>query len=160
MSDEQNKYMRRAIALSARASLEDRSGGVFGAVVVKDGIIVGEGWNRVIAQNDPTWHAETSAIRAACSRLGTFDLSGATIYTSGEPCPMCLSAIYWAHIDKIYYAATIGDALEYGGFDDSFIYEQFTKPASERKIPQQELLRAEGVEVWKKYAALPDKTPY
>lgn len=160
MSEDHKQYMRRAIALSARASLEDRSGGVFGAVIVKDGVIVGEGWNRVVAQNDPTWHAETSAIRAACSKLGTFSLEGATIYTSGEPCPMCLSAIYWSRIEKIYYAATIADALKYGNFDDSFIYEQFTKPASQRAIPQEELLRDEGVEIWKKYAALPDKTHY
>ncbi|WP_309386507.1 nucleoside deaminase [Cerasicoccus frondis] len=160
MSIEHQAFMRRAIALSARAGIEDRSGGVFGAVVVQGGEIIGEGWNRVVAQNDPTWHAEMAAIRAASSKVGDFDLSGATIYTSGEPCPMCMAAIYWARIEKVYYASTHADALEFGGFDDSFIQEELKRRAEDRKVPQLELLRDEALAVWKQYAARTDNTHY
>ncbi|MGE9269146.1 MAG: nucleoside deaminase [Verrucomicrobiales bacterium] len=153
-------FMRRAIALSARAGLEDRSGGVFGAVIVQNQRIIGEGWNRVVAENDPTWHAEMAAIRSASAHIGNFDLSGATIYTSGEPCPMCLAAIHWARLEKIYYASTHADALTYGGFDDSHIQTELAKAPADRRIPQVELLRSEALAQWQRYADQPDNTPY
>ncbi|MCL1867715.1 MAG: nucleoside deaminase, partial [Paludibacter sp.] len=114
---EQDKFMREAIALSVE-NVQD-NGGPFGAVIVKNGEIIARGVNRVTANNDPTAHAEVSAIRAAAAKLGTFDLSGCEIFTSCEPCPMCLGAIYWAHLDKIYYGNTKADAARIG-FDDSF----------------------------------------
>ena len=124
-------FMRKAIALAVENV--DNGGGPFGAVIVKDGEIVATGVNRVTANNDPTAHAEVSAIRAACSKLGTFDLSGCVLYTSCEPCPMCLSAIYWARIPKLYYAADKHDAKN-AGFDDSFIYDELDKNENERSI--------------------------
>ena len=119
VTEKQKSWMRQAIALSSRNI--DNGGGPFGAVIVKDGEIVARGVNRVTAENDPTAHAEVNAIREAARKLGTFDLSGCDIYTSCEPCPMCLSAIYWAHIDRIFYANTQYDAKAIN-FDDSFIY--------------------------------------
>jgi tRNA(Arg) A34 adenosine deaminase TadA len=154
------KFMRKAIENSAKAALEYCTGGVFGAVLVKDGKIVSEGLNRVVASHDPTWHAEMEAIRLACITLQSFKLPGCTLYTSAEPCPMCLATAYWAGIDAIYYAATVEDALQYGNFDDSFIYKEISLPHDQRKIPCKGMLRAEAVEVWKKYKAKPDKVPY
>ena len=154
------KFVRRAVELSARASLEYSTGGVFGAVIVKDGKIVSEGMNRVVASHDPTWHAEMEAIRLACITLQSFKLTGCTLYTSAECCPMCLSTAYWAGIESIYYGATVGDALEYGNFDDSFIYKELSLPKDQRSIRMTQLLREEAVEVWKKYKAKPDKVPY
>ncbi len=134
-------------------------GGPFGAVIVKDGRIVGRGVNRVTASCDPTAHAEVSAIRDAAKAVGNFDLSGATIFTSCEPCPMCLGAIYWARIDHIYYGNTQADAAEID-FDDSFIYRQIEKPASERAIPQTPLLREEAIETFREWARKEDKVKY
>src|SRR5215472_6766406 len=114
--------MRRAIELSAKTSLVDNASGVFGTVIVKDGEIIAEGANRVVAENDPTWHGEMEAIRKACKKVGHFKLTGCILYSSAECCPMCAAAAYWAGIEKIYYGATVADALEYGNFDDSMIY--------------------------------------
>jgi guanine deaminase len=158
--EDHEKFLRRAIELSARAGLEFCTGGVFGAVIVRDGRIVSEGMNRVVASHDPTWHAEMEAIRVASVTLQSFKLTGCTLYTSAEPCPMCLAASYWAGIERIFYCASVEDALTYGNFDDSFIYEEFARPAAERKIPVRQLLRGEAVEVWKKYKAKPDKIQY
>ncbi|MBI2677184.1 MAG: nucleoside deaminase [Candidatus Koribacter versatilis] len=154
------KFIRRAIELSGKAALEYSTGGVFGAVVVKDGKIVSEGMNRVVASHDPTWHAEMEAIRLACITLQSFKLNGCTLYTAGEPCPMCLATSYWAGIGSIYYAATVADALKYGNFDDSFIYKELALPVEKRSIKMTEMLREEAVEVWKKYQQKPDKVPY
>jgi guanine deaminase len=160
MSEQDEAFMRRAIELSAKTSLIDNAGGVFGSVIVKDGRIIAEGANRVVAENDPTWHGEMEAIRKACQALGSFKLNGCILYTSAEPCPMCAAASYWAGIERVYYAATIHDALEYGGFDDTMIYGELCKPVGDRSIPSMQMLRAEAVEVWKKYKAKPDKVPY
>jgi len=154
------KFMRRAIELSAKTSLVDNAGGVFGAVIVKDGEIVAEGANRVVAEHDPTWHGEMEAIRRACTKLGSFKLTGCTLYTSAEPCPMCAAASYWAGIERIYYGATVADSLEYGGFDDTMIFEELRRPTRDRTIPAAQMQRAEAVEIWKQYQAKPDKIPY
>ena len=136
------QFMRRAIALS-RENVSQRNGGPFGAVIVKDAQIIGEGFNRVTASNDPTAHAEVVAIRAACAHINNFDLSGAVIYTSCEPCPMCLSAIYWARLAQIYYANTKIDAANIQ-FDDDFIYKEIAKDPQARAIPMTQLLRDEA----------------
>jgi len=152
------KFMRRAIELG-RKGMESGDGGPFGTVIVKNGEIIGEGWNRVIATNDPTAHGEIMAIRDACKRMSSFNLSGCDLYTSGEPCPMCLGAIYWARIDRIFYGFGIQDAAEIG-FDDSFIYAQLAKPLKLRQIPEIQILDAEALEVLKMYAANPDRIKY
>ncbi len=154
------RFLRRAIELSAKAALEYSTGGAFGAVIAKDGNIVAEGMNRVVASRDPTWHAEMEAIRLACITLQNFKLPGCTLYTSAEPCPMCLSACYWAGIDAIYYAATVADALQYGNFDDSFIYKEMALPKAQRKIAMQQFLQHEAIAVWKQYQSKPDKVQY
>ena len=152
-----NKFMRMAIELSKQSV--ERGGGPFGAVIVRNGEVVATGSNSVTLTNDPTAHAEVSAIRAACAAADTFDLSGYEIYTSCEPCPMCLSAIYWAGIDKIYYANTRNDAAAIG-FDDAFIYEQRPLAPAERTIPSLPLLRAEGLEAFRLWAEKEDKVEY
>lgn len=134
-------FMRKAIALAVENV--KNGGGPFGAVIVRDNTVVATGVNRVTANNDPTAHAEVSAIRAACSMLGTFNLSGCVIYTSCEPCPMCLGAIYWAHLDKIYYGANKDDAAA-ANFDDSFIYKELAVPKSRRRVAIEELLPEEA----------------
>jgi len=155
------EFMRRAIANSRMAGVEKRTGGAFGAVIVdRDGNVVGEGSNQVVANNDPTWHGEMHAIRVACAKLKTLKLDGCTLYTSSEPCPMCLATAYWAGLDGLCYGAVVADSKKYGGFDDAFIYEEFAKPTSTRKIPEIQLLRNEAVEVWKEYAALSGNVPY
>jgi guanine deaminase len=159
MTDDET-FMARAIALSERTALVESAGGVFGAVIVRDGEIIGEGANRVVAENDPTWHAEMAAIRDACRKEGNFKLPGATLYTSAEPCPMCMAAAYWAGISRIFYASTNEDALRHGNFDDSMIYEEVRKPADQRKIPIRQIMRAEAIEVWKRYEAKEDRVPY
>jgi tRNA(Arg) A34 adenosine deaminase TadA len=158
--NEHKEFMNRAIELAARAGLEYCTGGVFGAVIVKDGKIVSEGMNRVVASHDPTWHAEMEAIRLASVTLQSFKLSGCILYTSGEPCPMCMAACYWAGIEKVFYAATVEDAFEYGNFDDRPIYEQLALPLEKRSIDIQQISRDEAVGVWKKYKAKPDKIQY
>lgn len=151
-------FMRRAIELS-REHMNANKGGPFGAVVVKDGEIVGDGWNQVTSANDPTAHAEVMAIRTACRHLGTFDLSGAVIYTSCEPCPMCLSAIYWARLDCVYYANTRNDAAEIG-FDDAHLYDEIAAPLEERSLRMSRLLGDEAIEVFDSWKANPDKKTY
>jgi len=161
VTEQDKKYMRRAIELAAETSLVKKAGGVFGAVIVdRHGNIIGEGANRVVAENDPTWHGEIEAIRAACKKVGSFKLSGCTLYTAGECCPMCAAAGYWAGIERIFYAATCGDALEYGNFDDSMIFAELKKPATTRSIPAEQLMRQECVEVWKQYKVMPGRIQY
>lgn len=146
----QNPWMARAIELSRR-NMETGAGGPFGAVIVKDGQIVGEGWNQVTSTNDPTAHAEVVAVRDACKKLNTFDLTGCEIYTSCEPCPMCLSAVYWSRMDRIYYGNTKEDAAAIE-FDDNFIYQEIAKPYASRSIPLLPLMRKEAqvvFEIWK-----------
>ncbi len=133
----------------------------FGAIIVnRDGQIVAEGSNHVVSNLDPTWHGEMEAIRVACARLKTLKLDGCILYTSSQPCPMCLSAAYWAGLDGIFFGATVADAKEYGGFDDDFIYQEFARPTQDRRIPEMILLRDEALSVWKDYASLPDNVPY
>ncbi|WP_430397208.1 nucleoside deaminase [Ferrovibrio sp.] len=151
-------FMRRAIALS-REHMQAGHGGPFGAVVVMDGRIIGEGWNRVTGTNDPTAHAEVVAIREACKTLGRFDLRGATLYTSCEPCPMCLSAAYWARIDWLYYANTQDDAAAID-FDDAFLYRELALPMEQRSLPCSPLLRDEALTVFNEWRDKPDKVPY
>ncbi|PJJ80060.1 nucleoside deaminase [Mucilaginibacter auburnensis] len=141
------KFMRIAIALSQH-NVEKGLGGPFGAVVVKDGEIVAQSANRVVPDNDPTAHAEVAAIRLACKELNTFDLSGCYIYASCEPCPMCLGAIYWARIDKLFYANTKHDAANIG-FDDEFIYQELALKMDDRKIDHEQLMRDEALAVFK-----------
>ncbi|HEX7936962.1 MAG TPA: nucleoside deaminase [Paraburkholderia sp.] len=160
MNDDDKKFMRRAIELSEKTSLIDGAGGVFGTVIVQDGKIIAEGANRVVAENDPTWHGEMEAIRKACKAAGSFKLPNAILYTSAEPCPMCMAASYWAGIKHIYYASTNADALEYGDFDDTMIYGEMKKPMEERSIPSEQFMREEAVEVWKKYKDKADRVPY
>jgi tRNA(Arg) A34 adenosine deaminase TadA len=160
MTEDDKKFMTRAIALSEKTSLIDSAGGVFGTVIVRDGEIIGEGANRVVAENDPTWHGEIEAIRNACKKAGSFKLPGSVLYTSAEPCPMCMAAAYWAGVEKVYYASTNADALEYGDFDDSMIYGELRKPISERSITCVQIMQPEAVEVWKKYKNKADRVPY
>lgn len=152
-----NDFMREAIALSLKNI--DNGGGPFGAVIVKNGEIIARGANRVTADNDPTAHAEVSAIRIAARTLRTFDLSGCEIYTSCEPCPMCLGAIYWARLDKIYYGNNKTDAQNIG-FDDSFIYDELDLKAEDRKLPSEELLHNEAIKAFEKWENKTDKTEY
>lgn len=140
--------------------MEYSTGGAFGAVIVKDGKIVSEGMNRVAASHDPTWHAEMEAIRLAAITLQSFKLSGCILYTSGEPCPMCMAACYWAGIEEVFYASTVEDAQTYGEFDDHPIYEQLALPKEKRSIKLTQLCREEAVTVWKEYQAKPDKVQY
>ena len=150
--------MRRAIAL-ATENARSGSGGPFAALIVRDGRIVGEGVNTVTATHDPTAHGEVNAIRAACKALDTFTLAGCELYTSCEPCPMCLAASYWARIDAIYYGCCAVDAAR-AGFDDAFLYEEFRKDSGARSLPAKQLL---GEEAWASFAvwiASTTKTPY
>lgn len=150
-------FIRKAIELSEK-SIAD-GGGPFGAVIVKDNQIIATGSNCVTTDCDPTAHAEIKAIRAAASRLNTFNLKGCEIYTSCEPCPMCLSAIYWARLDKIYYANSKTDAKNIG-FDDSFIYDELSLESQERKIPSTKLLSDEAIKAFKEWDSKKDKTHY
>ena len=149
--------MLKAIEL-ANESVKN-GGGPFGAVIVKDGEIVAGSSNRVTIDNDPTAHAEVNTIREACRKLGTFDLSGCVIYTSCEPCPMCLGAIYWAHIDRIYYGNTRCDAADID-FADNFIYEELDKPLDERTLPILPLLHDEALETFRRWKEKEDKQAY
>lgn len=150
-------FMRKAIELSIENV--KNGGGPFGAVIVKDGEIVATGVNRVTANHDPTAHAEVSAIRAACQKLDTFDLSGCEIYTSCEPCPMCLGAIYWAHLDKIYYGNNKTDAARIG-FDDSFIYDELALKREDRNKAMEELLPDEAIAAFHAWENKADKVEY
>ena len=150
-------FMREAIKLSAESVRS--GGGPFGAVIVRDGEIIARGENRVTVCNDPTAHAEVSAIREAAARLGTYDLSGCELYSSCEPCPMCLGAIYWARLDKLYYAGTRADAANVG-FDDAHIYEELPLEPSQRELPTETLLREEAQRVFEAWAEKADKKEY
>jgi len=152
------EFLRRAIAL-ATENVVTGKGGPFAAVIVHDGEVVGEGANSVTATNDPTAHGEVNAIRAACKKLGTFTLAGCALYTSCEPCPMCLAAAYWARLDAIYFGCSAADAAR-AGFDDAFLYTEFRKDQPDRKLPAVQLLADEA---WSSFAAwidTPNKTPY
>jgi tRNA(Arg) A34 adenosine deaminase TadA len=151
-------FMRHAIRLSAER-MREGLGGPFGAVIVKDGKVVAEGWNKVTSENDPTAHAEVTAIRAACEKLGTFSLQGCEIFTSCEPCPMCLAAIYWARIDRITFANSREDAAAIG-FDDAHIYGEVSKPIEHRVIPTIKLATPEAAAVFAEWQAKPDKIKY
>jgi guanine deaminase len=153
-----NPFMARAIQLSMD-NVTLGEGGPFGAVVVKDGKVVAEAANRVTATNDPTAHAEVLAIREACQRLKTFDLQGCELYTSCEPCPMCLGAIYWAHLDRVFFGNRAADAKEIG-FSDAFIYEEIARPHAQRNVPMVEMMRDEALAGFRAWVQKPDKTPY
>jgi tRNA(Arg) A34 adenosine deaminase TadA len=152
------EFMRKAIAL-ATENVRSGAGGPFGAVIVRDGVLVSEGANRVTQENDPTAHAEVRAIRAACQSLAAFSLEGCEIYTSCEPCPMCLAAIYWARIDRIWFGNTSADAARVA-FDDAFLYRELALPAPQRSIPSSVLLREQAWESFQLWLDTPDKTPY
>jgi guanine deaminase len=153
-----NPFMTRAIHLS-RENVFSGQGGPFGAVVVMAGRIVAEGVNQVTATNDPTAHAEVVAIRGACVSLGAFLLEGCEIYTSCEPCPMCLGAIYWAHLDRIYFGNTAADASK-AGFDDSFIYQQLAQPIGGRSIPMVQMMSGEAQSSFRAWKEKRNKIPY
>jgi guanine deaminase len=153
-----NPFMARAIQLSIDNVLSGR-GGPFGAAVVKNGEIVAEAVNQVTTTNDPTAHAEVLAIREACKKLGVFDLEGCEIYTSCEPCPMCLGAIYWARLARIYFANAAADASKIG-FDDSLIYRELALPHSQRKIPMIQTMREQALEAFHAWERNPGKIAY
>ena len=150
-------FMRKAIALSIESVKQ--GGGPFGAIIVKDGEVIATGTNCVTLHNDPTAHAEIRAIRTACERLGSFDLSGTTLYTSCEPCPMCLGAIYWAHIDKLFYGANQHDA-DKADFNDKFIYDEINLPMAERRIHGEQLLREEALAAFREWTENANKEKY
>jgi len=152
------QFMRAAIRISI-AKMRANCGGPFGAVVVRHGRIIGRGWNQVTSTNDPTAHAEVTAIRDACRRLKTFQLADCELYTSCEPCPMCLSAIYWARLKKVYYGNTRKDAARID-FDDDFLYREVARPISKRKIPMRQLLRGEALAAFKEWAGKADRVRY
>ncbi len=156
--EEKKVHMRQAIEL-ALSNVDKNNGGPFGAVVVKDSKIIGRGANLVTSSNDPTAHAEIVAIREAARNIGSFELQGCEIYTSCEPCPMCLGAIYWARIGKLYYAATKDDAAK-ADFDDSFIYKEFALPKDQRSIPSLQLMRDDAIKVFEAWNEDEDKIAY
>jgi guanine deaminase len=151
-------FMKRAIQLSREHMLKG-AGGPFGAVIVKDGKIVGEGWNQVTSTNDPTAHAEVVAIRNAAANLKDFNLEGAVLYTSCEPCPMCLAAAYWARVEKIYFGNSRAEAAKHQ-FDDDFIYQEIPKDLKDRKIPISQYLAKEAYEVFREWDLKTDKISY
>ncbi len=157
------RFLRRSIVLARRGALELGTGGPFGALIVRDGLILAEGFNRVVVTRDPTWHAEIEAIRTACMGVvGHFRLDRAILYASGEPCPMCYAAAAWAGIDQIYYASTREDAQVYGDFADLDLYNELARPPDQRTLPCRPVAeaRAEALEVWRAYHARPDRVPY
>jgi len=159
MKDKHLPYIKKAIQL-AEKGMKANDGGPFGAIIVdENGKIIGEGNNKVTSTNDPTAHAEIVAIRDACKNLNTFQLEGCTIYTSCEPCPMCLGAIYWARPARIIFAASRADAAKIG-FDDDFIYQEIPLPIADRQIPTEQLLQKEGVAVFNAWATKDDKIEY
>jgi guanine deaminase len=158
MTEDQKKFMAEAIQL-ARQNITSGNGGPFGAVIVKDGKIIAKGSNHVTTWNDPTAHAEVVAIREACHTLGSFQLDGCEIYTSCEPCPMCLGAIYWARPDKVYFAAGKEDAAD-AGFDDHFIYRELDLHPASRSIPATQMMRDEAVDVFANWIKSDLKVPY
>ena len=157
ITEQDKEFMREAIRLANESV--NRGGGPFGAVIVKDGKVIAGSSNSVTIDNDPTAHAEVNTIREACRRLGTFDLSGCTIYTSCEPCPMCLGAIYWARISRIFYGNNRKDARDID-FADDFIYEELDRPMDQRTVPIIPLLRNEALHTFRLWEAKSDKTEY
>jgi tRNA(Arg) A34 adenosine deaminase TadA len=155
---QQDEWMRRAVAISAE-KMRAGCGGPFGAVIVRDNKVIAEGFNQVTSANDPTAHAEVVAIRAACRALGTFSLAGCDIYTSCEPCPMCLAAIYWARLDRVYYANTRADAAAIG-FDDDHLYREVAKDMAARELPFIQLESEEAARVFREWVEKPDKIAY
>jgi guanine deaminase len=155
---DQNEFMQRAMA-RALENVQSNRGGPFAALIAKNGKIIAEGSNRVTSTNDPTAHAEMVAIREACTHLGTFQLTGCEIYASCEPCPMCLAAIYWARLDRIYFAGSGSDAAK-AGFDDSLIYQEMAKPRAQRKIPMIQLPYEESLAPFRAWERKPDKISY
>ncbi|MGA8492952.1 MAG: nucleoside deaminase [Terriglobales bacterium] len=153
-----NPFMARAIQLSIE-NVRSGRGGPFGAVITKDGVVVGEATNQVTSTNDPTAHAEVLAIREACKKFGVFDLHGCEIYTSCEPCPMCLGAIYWARIARVYFANDAADASRIG-FDDSLIYRELAMSHSQRKIPMIQMMCKQGLVAFREWENKPDKIAY
>lgn len=151
-------FMREAIRL-AEAAVRDGDGGPFGAVVVRDGQVVGRGWNRVLGENDPTAHAEVTAIRDACRALGSYWLEGCVLYVNCEPCPMCMGAVYWAHIDKVYYGGTAADAARIG-FADHEIAEELCRAIGRRRLPMEQLLRDETLPVFDAWLNAPGRREY
>jgi guanine deaminase len=158
ISAHQKSFMREAIRL-AREGMNAGNGGPFGCVIVKDGQIIGKGCNMVLKTNDPTAHAEVVAIREACRNLNSFQLEGCEVYTSCEPCPMCLGAIFWARPSRVFFACTKEDAAQ-AGFDDDFIYQEINVSPGERKIPMRPILREESLESFRIWKEKVDKTPY
>ncbi len=158
MTDLEKANMIEAITLSGK-NIQKAHGGPFGAVVVKDGEIIGRGYNQVLLTNDPTAHAEILAIRNACANLGTYQLFGCEIYSSCEPCPMCLGAIYWARIDRLFFGCTRNDALEIG-FDDSLFYDEIQLSAEKRSVQTIQIMRNESMEVFEKWKKLQIKPDY
>jgi len=158
MTEQDEQFMQRAIAL-AQQGIDAGAGGPFGAVIVKDDEVIGEGYNQVTSTNDPTAHAEVVAIRNACRNLNSFQLDGCVLYTSCEPCPMCLGAIYWARPARVFYAATREDAAKIG-FDDQFIYEEIEKNFEHRRMKLVNVLRDEGLRVFENWTNKTDKTKY
>ncbi|UOQ51084.1 nucleoside deaminase [Hymenobacter cellulosivorans] len=158
MEAPRDEFMREAIRLSIE-KMQAGFGGPFGAVVVKDGRIIAHGFNQVTSTNDPTCHAEVDAIRKACRELGTFQLDDCDLYTSCEPCPMCLGAIYWARPRRVFYGNTKQDAAAIG-FDDQFIYDEIEKPLAERQVPMTQLLRDEALAGFRAWEAKEGKTEY
>ena len=157
-ADAHEVFMRHAVRLSAERMREGH-GGPFGAIIVRDGAVVAEGWNCVTSSNDPTAHAEVTAIRRGCQTIGSFSLKGCDIYTSCEPCPMCLSAIYWARLDRVFFANTREEAAAIG-FDDALIYGEVSKPITDRIIPTVKLPVPEAAAVFAEWQAKTDKIQY
>ena len=158
MANQNEIFLRQAIELAVD-NVRRGLGGPFGAMVVKDGEVIATGANCVTTSNDPTAHAEVTAIRAACQKIGTFQLDDCELYASCEPCPMCLAAGYWARLRKIYYAGTRRDAAA-AGFDDDLIYRELTRPVSRRKLPMKQLLRRDALKVFADWKQKPDKIRY
>ena len=158
MTDQQMEFMREAIRLSQQG-MNLNEGGPFGCVIVKDGVIIGRGNNKVTSSNDPTAHAEVTAIRDACQHLQVFELIDCELYSSCEPCPMCLGAIYWARISKIYFACSRKDAALIG-FDDDFLYKEIPKELNQRTIPIEQIMREEAMKIFQEWMAKPDKIDY
>jgi guanine deaminase len=153
-----NPFMARAIQLAIE-NVRSGRGGPFGAVIANDGNLIAEGANQVTLTNDPTAHAEILAIRSACAKLGTFDLHGCEIFTSCEPCPMCLGAIYWARLSRIYFASAAADASNIG-FDDSLIYREIAQPLTHRTIPMVQMMREESLAAFRAWEEKPNKIVY
>ena len=158
LTDRDATLLRETITL-ARKHSQTGAGGPFGAIIARKGVIIGRGWNKVVSANDPTAHAEVVAIRAACRSLGEFHLHDCVLYASCEPCPMCLAAAYWAHVDRIVYAATRRDAASIG-FDDAELYQEVTRDVKKRRLPMQQGLRVESQSMMRDWQRMPGRILY